>query len=1805
MRGIPIVKAPERGYDHQELEPRLLGFWQRTKAYDRLKEMRASGKDFYFLDGPPFAIGHAHVGLAFNKIIKDAVLRHRRMSGYNVRDQPGFDSHGLPIEIEVEAKLGIKVKRKIEEIGIEKFIDRCVQHAKENAQAMTYQFEDLGVWMDWQNASRTSTPEFMEGVWWTFKKAHANNLIVHENRVVPWCTRCETALTDFEVVRGMRRAMTVYLKFPIRGKRDEYLLVWTAEPWTLIANAALAVNPGLSYAKVRIRKEGKRELLILLEKEVENVSNRTGIEAYEIVETVKGDQLVGMQYFHPLMADVPFQKSQTGDWVHKVIPSGKVRDERTGIIHVAPGLCPEDTAIAKERELKSFSPVDERGVLTSEAGTKYGGLSLDEATRKVIADFKAMKFLLHEEVADYRHGHCWRCSSPLINRMSNEWFLKTDQIRDSMLRALTTVQWLPDEAGSSRFYNWVGEADDWCISKKRYWGVPIPVWECLTDVCGHVEVLGSLKDLRGCKQYEEGMDLHRPWIDKLTLDCPKCGGMMRRVPDILDVWFDSSTISWSQLGYPGKKTEFKRWWPCDLVAEGKWQSKGWLYAQLCTSSAVFNRVPYKSALLHGRVTYVESVKEGGGMPHEHTDLLAEAVARHGRDAFRIHLLRVPPWNDRDFSIERMAESAKLIRKLWNTYVFAARHMAVDGFSPKRAEKSKALDKCGAMERWLLSRLDRLCDDVNKAMDRNETHRAIGAISRFIVEDLSRWYLRTIKDKVWAEDKPELKEPVYAAIGEALLTVVKLFAPFAPFVSEEIYQSLDGRLLSVHMCDYPKPVEGRRNEELEAQMEAVRSIVHCAYKARQRDGRGLRWPVKKMIIEAKAEAVVSAAKAFQPLILEQANAKEIDLVPLGEEWKGLDLKAELKGIEKPIDDSDESKKTAYATYRQLAPYIKKIIQARPARELRDKIKKGGYKVGIEGTEVEIRSEWVVFVSKLPDNVFGESFPQGSVYVDMTLDDQLVAEGFSREITRQVQQMRKEMGTCVEDFVRVSLTVSGDLQGILEPWNDRMMAGARCRELEYKESVDEDYVVELNIRDETIVIGVTQLGMKAALDDFMRVPGMTKDAAMALFDAGYAGVDAVASAQREDVAKVPGVSNALVRRIKEFYDKPPTAQPEEAICPTCGGEIDQGAVECPRCGAALIPQEGFEGEEEEVPEVLAEKLEGEVIVTPTQPAQVARALLETIQDLKTQTEKKKAAPEKGKDATAEDIAADVRASIAAEDTGILSSKSLSEQARKDGQEGRPVRIITTAAEDPAPKREQTRAVQPAPMPEPPRKTAPAPKPEPEVEKKPRAEEKARAEPEVVAPAPEKPEKEAPISTGKEDGEPVIAKAAESDSDEDEKRDVLLERRTPEDKEQMEKGTLRTPDDKDAFISKLSDLTGIHPSISRAIYEAGFDTFDKLAKADEADLRKVERVGKVTARKIRAVFGPKEKEEDAGERKKCVTCGGMVPAEARVCPRCGGAPDFSGAMEAQTDAIERGMQKVNAVDRKLAEQPENPDLLYSKAMILIDNGEKDEAEGVLKKALRVAPDHEKARRALERLTMPAPQKPVKAVETAAEAKPAETPRGETVARVETVARMESETRAVPEARPEQAPEARTVQTPGPAPTLPPVAAPAQATPEQKKMEDRIGVIDLRESSTYIVIEEQSELSYGLFKRYIDKGMRGLCVTRSFPAKVRERYGLKDVPILWLSNVGKEDSVRPKDMEKLSLSLEQFLSKQGGLVMLDGIEYLITNNNFITVLRLIQSVRDHIAINRSILLISLNPRTLNSNELNLLTKEVDAVIE
>jgi isoleucyl-tRNA synthetase len=997
---------PQR-YSPKEIEAEIFKFWKDNKIYEKLK--RREGKKFYFLDGPPYTTGRIHLGTAWNKIIKDTVLRYLRMCGYSPTDTPGWDMHGLPIEVKVEQELGFRTKRDIENFGVEKFVKKCMEYALRNKDAMTEQFRALAVWMDWENPYMTIKAEYMNSAWFTIKKAYEKGLLSKEVMVVNWCPRCETALADAEVEYAEREDPSIYVKF--RTKDGRFILVWTTTPWTIPANMAVAVNPSLEYALVRAYRNEVFEDVIIAKDLVQVLSK--GYERWEILEVFPGRDLEGLEYEHPLSEEIPMQKKYN----HKVILADFVSAENTGCVHIAPAHGLEDFEIGKKYQLEVFNPVDERGYFNDLAG-KYAGMSIREANDAIIEDLYKKDLLLAKERIFHRYGHCWRCKTPIIFRATEQWFIKISQLREKMLEEIEKVRWVPEWAGSARFRDWIMNAKDWCISRQRYWGIPLPIWIC---ECGRMKIVGSINEI----PWQSDLDLHRPRIDEITFKC-ECGKEMRRIKDVFDVWFDSGVASWGSIGYPLSEEKFHLW-PADFITEGHDQTRGWFYSQLGASMICFERAPYKTVLMHGftldEMGRKMSKSLGNVVEPE------EVVEQIGVDCFRLYVLSSAVWEDLKFSWDEARNVLRNMNILWNSVRFAYTYMSIDNF--RAGSKITTLE-----DKWILSRLENFNREAVEAMERYHLHRVVKAFFDFIIEDFSRWYIPLIRSRVWEEAESEQKLSTYETMLRVIDKSIRIIAPFAPLIAEWLYQNFVKKFRegkeSVFMESFPMPEESWIDRDLEEKMRIAREIVEACNSARNKAGIKLRWPLKELIVETEAEV-----REMKDLIARMCNVKNVKFEKIKKE---IVIKPDYKKVGPVLKGKAKAFAEFLSTLREL-----------PAE--------------LEFQGIKIPKDWLIVEEKIPDNFVSEDFSLGKVYLNVEIDESLMKEAFAREFVRRIQFMRKELDLRVDEFIETFIEADPK---IVEGWIDYIKNETRSMKLSFSKA--EGFVREWEVEDLKVRIGI---------------------------------------------------------------------------------------------------------------------------------------------------------------------------------------------------------------------------------------------------------------------------------------------------------------------------------------------------------------------------------------------------------------------------------------------------------------------------------------------------------------------------------------------------------------------------------------------------------------------------------------------------------------------------------------------------------------------------------------------------------------
>ncbi len=1037
---MPGFRPVDTKQSFPELEERALARWRERDVFQRSLAQREGAELWNFYEGPPTANGRPGSHHVLARVFKDIYPRYRSMCGYRVPRKAGWDCHGLPVEIEVEKQLGIASKQEIEEYGIDKFNARCRASVFEYVEEWNRLTERIGFWIDLDDPYVTLDDDYIESVWWSLKRLWEDERLYEGHKVVPYCPRCGTALSSHEVALGYKDVEdpSIYVRFPLLAEdgseAGESLLVWTTTPWTLPGNEAVAVAPGVTYVKARV----DAEILILAEPLVERVLG----EGVEVVERLRGDELVGCRYKGPV-----FNLSDREPGGFPVIAGGFVTTEDgTGLVHIAPAFGEDDYAVGAENGIFDptshgtlYNPVGLDGKFDRRVSGFEGGFVKDpEVTRALIADLDARGLLFREQVYEHAYPHCWRCDTPLLYYAKSSWYVATSQVRAQMLANNETIGWHPEHIKDGRFGKWLENNVDWALSRDRYWGTPLPIWECGGEGCDGRFCAGSVAELRERSQGEVPEDLHRPYIDEVTVECEQCGGEMRRVESVIDTWYDSGAMPFAQLHYPFENEElFKERFPADFICEAIDQTRGWFYTLLAESTLLFDQSSYRNCVCLGLILDPEGQKmsKSKGNVVEPWDV----ISAHGADAFRWYYLTAQqPWSGYRFSVDTVGESVRqFLLTLWNTYSFWVLYANAENLSPTDFQaqtltspflsdsetKHEVSQGVGEdLDRWALSRLQATVATVRERMDDFDCTAAGRAISEYI-EELSNWYVRLSRRRFWEGDKA-----AFATLRHCLLETAALLAPFTPFLADEIHLNLAGGEAeeagegrdSVHLRDFPEVDPALADPELEQAMEAVRLTVELGRAARAQAKAKMRQPLRRAVIVAN-DAEREAISARADLVTAELNVKELDFV------------------------SEEADLVSYAVkpnYRSLGPrFGKRMPQVAAAVEALDavhvaKVMADGGEIGInvDGDEHTIGPDEVSLALQPLDGYEVEAEAGHAVALQLDLDDDLRREGLAREIVHAVQNARKAAGLDISD--RIELSLGGD---------DELLAAAREHKL----------------------------------------------------------------------------------------------------------------------------------------------------------------------------------------------------------------------------------------------------------------------------------------------------------------------------------------------------------------------------------------------------------------------------------------------------------------------------------------------------------------------------------------------------------------------------------------------------------------------------------------------------------------------------------------------------------------------------------------------------------------------------------------
>ena len=970
-------------HNQVKLEQDILKFWEENKTYAAAKKNSSGGKGFYFCDGPPYATGQIHPGTAWNKSLKDAVCRFRRMKGYHVRAQPGFDTHGLPIEVKVEQELCFTNKRDIEELGVEKFIGKCKSFATQYIGVISKQFERCGVWMDFDNPYVTYKDDYIEASWKTMAAAHQKGLLHEGVYVVPYCSRCETTLANYELEYGEQADPSIFVKFKSATAENEYFIIWTTTPWTLVSNMAIMAHPIYTYVKVRVGGE----TWIIAKDRLEHLMSLLGQSAV-VVGEISGKKLEKSTYLHPLEGKIGKKTER------KVVLSDEfvTLDDGSGLVHCAPGHGPEDFIIGKRFGLEIFSPVDSAGKFTREAGA-YSGIQVREASKSVIKDLKESGALLHEGSLTHRYPHCWRCKNPLIFIATNQWFIAISKLKDRMLSEIDSCEWNPPFA-KTRFREFVSSAPDWCISRQRYWGIPLPIWKC--GGCGHLKLISSRAELPKLP------DLHRPHIDSVKFKCDKCGASAHRVHDVLDVWFDSGNAVWASLSEDERKGAPK----ADFIVEGKDQTRGWFYSLLGSGIVLNNEIPYKTLLMHG--FFVDEKGEKMSKSVGNFVPLEEVVDKYGADAFRLWSLSNTVWDDLRFNWNEIKEAHRAIGTIYNIGQFLSRFCTLQQKPVLPDESALAME-----DRWLLSRLSATISDCDSNFESNKPHFAARAVREFLIEDISRFYMKLAKDRI---DEEGASCPAMAVLYHSVFEALRLLSPISPFVSEGIYQSFYRKFErkdSISLCGWPTPEVKRRDALLEKRFEIAREIATAIANCRQKASLPLRWPLEEARVVSESTEVLSSVEHASGLIESLSNMR---IVKVG--------KAPKTSVSVSINKSKVG-----AKFKRDSPVASAALEKVPVEDLVKWLSSEEKEMLVEGKFTIERD--MVTVDEKAEGFAIARFQSGRVFLKTEVKKDLYEEAMVREVARRVQLMRKEKKLVESDKISIHLfTEDKELHSILK-------------------------------------------------------------------------------------------------------------------------------------------------------------------------------------------------------------------------------------------------------------------------------------------------------------------------------------------------------------------------------------------------------------------------------------------------------------------------------------------------------------------------------------------------------------------------------------------------------------------------------------------------------------------------------------------------------------------------------------------------------------------------------------------------------
>ena len=1030
-------------------------FWEDNNIFKKSMEHRKEGETYTFYDGPPTANGKPHIGHVETRTIKDMIPRYRTMKGYMVPRKAGWDTHGLPVELEVEKLLGLDGKEQIEEYGLAPFITKC----KESVWKYKGMWEDfsrtVGFWADMDNPYVTYDDNFIESEWWALKTIWDKGLLYKGFKIVPYCPRCGTPLSSHEVAQGYKavKERSAIVRFKVKGE-DAYFLAWTTTPWTLPSNVALCVNPEETYLKVKAADGYTYYIAKALADKVLGRLAEEGKDAYEVLETYVGKDLEYKEY-EPLYKCAGDAAEKQKKKAHFVTCDGYVTmTDGTGIVHIAPAFGEDDSRIGRNYELPFVQFVDGKGDLTAE--TPYAGKFVKDADPLVLKDLDAEGKLFDAPKFEHDYPFCWRCDTPLIYYARESWFIKMTAVKDDLVRNNKTINWIPASIGEGRFGNWLENIQDWGVSRNRYWGTPLNIWEC---ECGHQHSIGSREELYKMSGNEKAktVEFHRPYIDEITITCPECGGQMKRVPEVIDCWFDSGAMPFAQHHYPFENKDlFEQQFPADFISEAVDQTRGWFYSLLAESTLLFNKAPYKNVIVMGHVQDENGQKMSKSKGNAVDPF--NALETYGADAIRWYFYTSSaPWLPKRFSGKAVQEGQrKFMGTLWNTYAFFVLYANIDNFDASKY--TLEYDKLPVMDKWLLSKLNSTVAEVDSNLDQYRIPEAAKALQDF-VDEMSNWYVRRSRERFWAKGMEQDKINAYMTLYTALVTICKAAAPMIPFMTEDIYQNLvrsnDANAPeSIHLCDFPVVNKDHIDKKLEEDMEDVLDAVVMGRACRNEAAIKNRQPISRMYIKSD----FTLSEFYQEIIEDELNVKEVVFTDDVRDFTSYTFKPQLR--------------TVGPKYGKQLGGIQRHLAALDGNAAMDELNAdGALKFDVDGVAVELTKDDLLIDMAQKEGYVSQEDNRMTVVLDTNLTPELVEEGFVYEIISKIQTMRKESGFEVTDHIRVSINGNDKLSEIAQKNKEAISGKVLADEL----TSGAEYGVskEWNINGENAVIAVERV------------------------------------------------------------------------------------------------------------------------------------------------------------------------------------------------------------------------------------------------------------------------------------------------------------------------------------------------------------------------------------------------------------------------------------------------------------------------------------------------------------------------------------------------------------------------------------------------------------------------------------------------------------------------------------------------------------------------------------------------------------